>query len=109
MRLANSRSRVSSHTDFKVKIVCAPQEFTNSCKCLQGSAELVRPVCLVRQSLVNSKGEAGLGQHELNVKCAEVLDMADRHVVYKQVCLQQFGPDFSPGVVMLSGSHMHAN
>ena len=32
-----------------------------------------------------SKGEFGLGQHELNVKYAEVLEMADRHSVYKQV------------------------
>jgi glutamine synthetase len=36
----------------------------------------------------NSKGEWGLGQHELNVQYAEVLDMADRHVVYKQ-CLKE--------------------
>ena len=32
----------------------------------------------------NSKGEWGRGQHELNVRYAEVLDMADRHVVFKQ-------------------------
>ena len=32
----------------------------------------------------NSKGEWGLGQHELNVRYADVLAMADRHVVYKQ-------------------------
>lgn len=32
----------------------------------------------------NSKGEWGLGQHELNVRYAEILGMADRHVVYKQ-------------------------
>ena len=31
-----------------------------------------------------SKGEWGKGQHELNVRYAEVLDMADRHVVFKQ-------------------------
>jgi len=36
----------------------------------------------------NSKGEWGLGQHELNVRYAEALDMADRHVVYKQ-CLKE--------------------
>jgi len=36
----------------------------------------------------NSKGEWGLGQHELNVRYAEILDMADRHVVYKQ-CLKE--------------------
>ena len=32
----------------------------------------------------NSKGEAAIGQHELNVRYAEVLTMADRHVVMKQ-------------------------
>jgi glutamine synthetase len=35
----------------------------------------------------NSKGEWGLGQHELNVRYAEALEMADRHVVFKQ-CLK---------------------
>lgn len=35
-----------------------------------------------------SKGEAGLGQHELNVRYADVLTMADRHVVYKQ-CIKE--------------------
>ncbi len=32
----------------------------------------------------SSKGEAAVGQHELNVRYAEVLEMADRHVVMKQ-------------------------
>ena len=32
----------------------------------------------------NSKGEAAVGQHELNVRYAEILTMADRHVVMKQ-------------------------
>lgn len=36
----------------------------------------------------NSKGEWGKGQHELNVRYAEALEMADRHVVYKQ-CLKE--------------------
>lgn len=30
-----------------------------------------------------SKGEWGLGQHEINLRYAEVLEMADRHVIYK--------------------------
>jgi glutamine synthetase len=45
----------------------------------------------LRQSGVpveNSKGEWGLGQHELNVRYGDVLEMADRHVVYKQ-CLKE--------------------
>ncbi len=36
----------------------------------------------------NSKGEWGRGQHELNVRYAEALEMADRHVVFKQ-CLKE--------------------
>jgi glutamine synthetase len=32
----------------------------------------------------NSKGEWGRGQHELNIRYAEALDMADRHALYKQ-------------------------
>jgi glutamine synthetase len=36
----------------------------------------------------NSKGEWGKGQHELNVRYAEALEMADRHVVFKQ-CLKE--------------------
>ena len=35
-----------------------------------------------------SKGEWGEGQHELNVRYAEALDMADRHVLFKQ-CLKE--------------------
>jgi glutamine synthetase len=31
-----------------------------------------------------SKGEWGPGQHELNIRYAELLDMADRHEIYKQ-------------------------
>ena len=31
-----------------------------------------------------SKGEAAPGQHELNLRYADVLEMADRHVIYKQ-------------------------
>ena len=36
----------------------------------------------------NSKGEWGLGQHEVNVRYADILPMADRHVVFKQ-CLKE--------------------
>ncbi len=35
-----------------------------------------------------SKGEWGLGQHEVNVRYAATLDMADRHVVFKQ-CMKE--------------------
>ena len=36
----------------------------------------------------NSKGEWGLGQHELNVRYTDALQMADRHVIFKQ-CLKE--------------------
>ncbi|MEZ4703145.1 MAG: glutamine synthetase family protein [Rhodothermales bacterium] len=36
----------------------------------------------------NSKGEWGLGQHEINVRYAEILTMSDRHVIFKQ-CLKE--------------------
>lgn len=36
----------------------------------------------------NSKGEWGLGQHEVNVRYAEALEMADRHALFKQ-CLKE--------------------
>lgn len=36
----------------------------------------------------NSKGEWGLGQHELNIKYADILEMSDRHIVFKQ-CLKE--------------------
>ena len=36
----------------------------------------------------NSKGEWGLGQHELNIRYADALAMADRHIIMKQ-CLKE--------------------
>jgi len=36
----------------------------------------------------SSKGEFGVGQHELNVRYADILEMADRHVLFKQ-CLKE--------------------
>jgi glutamine synthetase len=36
----------------------------------------------------NSKGEWGPGQHEVNIRFAEALEAADRHVVFKQ-CLKE--------------------
>lgn len=36
----------------------------------------------------NSKGEWGPGQHEVNVRFAEALEMGDRHVVFKQ-CMKE--------------------
>lgn len=49
----------------------------------------------------NSKGEWGLGQHELNVRYAEALDMADRHVVFKQ-CLKEIADDMDMSVTFMA-------
>ena len=63
----------------------------------------------------NSKGEWGLGQHELNVRYAEALEMADRHVVYKQ-CLKEIAEGMGMSVTFMakfasdragSSSHIH--
>jgi glutamine synthetase len=63
----------------------------------------------------SSKGEWGLGQHELNVHYAETLEMADRHVVYKQ-CLKEIAEQQGLSVTFMakfasdragSGCHIH--
>ncbi len=62
-----------------------------------------------------SKGEWGLGQHELNVKYSEVLTMADNHVVYKQ-CMKEIADEMGLSVTFMakfvtdqagSSSHIH--
>jgi glutamine synthetase len=49
----------------------------------------------------NSKGEWGHGQHELNVRYAEALDMADRHVVYKQ-CAKELAHNMGRSVTFMA-------
>jgi glutamine synthetase len=49
----------------------------------------------------NSKGEWGLGQHELNVRYAEALQMADRHVIYKQ-CLKEVAEQMGQSVTFMA-------
>ena len=49
----------------------------------------------------NSKGEWGLGQHELNVRYAAPLEMADRHVVYKQ-CLKELAEGMGLSVTFMA-------
>jgi glutamine synthetase len=49
----------------------------------------------------NTKGEWGLGQHELNVRYADVLDMADRHVVLKQ-CLKELADAMGLSVTFMA-------
>jgi glutamine synthetase len=49
----------------------------------------------------NSKGEWGLGQHELNVRYAEALVMADRHAIYKQ-CLKEVADALGMSVTFMA-------
>lgn len=49
----------------------------------------------------NSKGEWGMGQHELNVRYAETLKMADRHVIYKQ-CLKELADKMGLSVTFMA-------
>jgi glutamine synthetase len=48
-----------------------------------------------------SKGEWGKGQHELNVRYAEVLEMADRHVVFKQ-CMKELAEAMGLSVTFMA-------
>ncbi|MEL7020103.1 MAG: glutamine synthetase family protein [Bacteroidota bacterium] len=52
----------------------------------------------------NSKGEWGLGQHELNVRYAELLEMADRHTIYKQ-CLKELADKMGLAVTFMAKYH----
>eukprot|EP00455_Lapot_gusevi_P027218 TRINITY_DN287_c0_g1_i5.p1 TRINITY_DN287_c0_g1~~TRINITY_DN287_c0_g1_i5.p1 ORF type:complete len:525 (+),score=211.83 TRINITY_DN287_c0_g1_i5:46-1575(+) len=63
----------------------------------------------------NSKGEAGVGQHELNVRYSDILTMSDRHQVYKQ-CLKEVADKIGYSVTFMakpfhdntgSGCHIH--
>ncbi len=61
----------------------------------------------------NTKGEAGVGQHELNVRYSDVLTMADRHVIFKQ-CLKEVADQQEVSVTFMakytqdqSGSSCH--
>jgi glutamine synthetase len=49
----------------------------------------------------NSKGEWGLGQHELNVRYADILTMADRHAIYKQ-CLKEVADSMGISVTFMA-------
>ncbi|GIV76812.1 glutamine synthetase family protein [Litorilinea aerophila] len=49
----------------------------------------------------NSKGEWGLGQHELNIRYSPVLTMADRHALYKQ-CLKEVADQMGLSVTFMA-------
>lgn len=63
----------------------------------------------------SSKGEWGCGQHELNIRYADALTMADRHCLYKQ-CLKEVAEQLKVSVTFMakfsaeqagSSSHVH--
>jgi glutamine synthetase len=49
----------------------------------------------------SSKGEWGIGQHEVNVCYAEALEMADRHVILKQ-CLKEVADNMGMSVSFMA-------
>ncbi len=64
-----------------------------------------------------SKGEWGPGQHELNIRYAEVMEMADRHAIYK-LCLKDLAGRLGMAVTFMakpdaalagSSCHMHVS
>jgi glutamine synthetase len=65
----------------------------------------------------STKGEWGRGQHEINIRYAPVLEMADRHVLLKQ-CLKETADAAGASVTFMakvdadqagSSSHMHVS
>ncbi|MDJ0925137.1 MAG: glutamine synthetase family protein [Acidimicrobiia bacterium] len=48
-----------------------------------------------------SKGEWGRGQHEMNIRYAEILDMADRHVLMKQ-CMKEVADQMGIAVTFMA-------
>lgn len=64
-----------------------------------------------------SKGEWGPGQHELNIRYADILSMADRHTLYKQ-CFKELADGLGQSVTFMakydqklagSSCHMHVS
>lgn len=62
-----------------------------------------------------SKGEWGPGQHELNIRYTDLLEMADRHTIYKQ-CLRELADQLGLSVTFmakfdsgLAGSSCHVH
>jgi glutamine synthetase len=52
----------------------------------------------------SSKGEWGLGQHEVNVKYSEVLQMADNHALLKQ-CMKELADQTQVSVTFMAKPH----
>lgn len=78
-------------------------------------AEVRRALAASGVPVETSKGEWGKGQHELNIRYSEVLEMADRQLVYKQ-CLKEVADRQGKSVTFMakpdaaqagSSCHMH--
>ena len=52
----------------------------------------------------SSKGEWGLGQHEVNVRYGDILEAADRHAVFKQ-CLKETADRHGVSVTFMAKPH----
>ena len=52
----------------------------------------------------NSKGEWGLGQHELNIRYADLLTMADRHAIMKH-CMKEIADGLGCSVTFMAKPH----
>ncbi len=65
------------------------------------TAAVRRHLCASGVPVENSKGEWGLGQHELNVRYADAITMADRHSVYKQ-CLKEVADELGMSVTFMA-------
>ena len=74
---------------------------------LQGSREEILNATVRRHlkragvPVESSKGEWGKGQHELNIRYADVLTMADRHAIYKQ-CLREVADGLGISVTFMA-------
>jgi glutamine synthetase len=74
---------------------------------LQGSREEIFTAAARRHlkysgiPVETSKGEWGVGQHELNVRYADTLTMADRHCVFKQ-CLKEIADQLGFSVTFMA-------
>src|SRR5918996_6342594 len=64
-------------------------------------AQVRRHLKLSGVPVETSKGEWGRGQHEVNVRYAEALEMADRHVVFKQ-CLKELAESMGMSVTFMA-------
>jgi glutamine synthetase len=51
-----------------------------------------------------SKGETGVGQHELNIRYAGILEMADRHALMKQ-CMKEIADDLGISITFMPKPH----